>query len=166
MPDPITVMSGLSAIKTALDITKTLADARDSSNLLAVKLELQGLLLEAQEAQSGLAGQKRELEERVRELEAWDGNQQRYELIEVAPGVVAFGLKADAEPPEAPHKLCASCFGQHQKGYLQSERRTPGMAEYLVCQRCCSELVVSGEVHPQHRGGPTQSRGRGAAFGR
>lgn len=74
MGDPFSMaVAGLGSIKTALDITKTLSDARDLSKLIAVKLELQQLLLSAQEAQSSLIEEKRQLTERIRQLEALDG---------------------------------------------------------------------------------------------
>src|SRR3569833_691593 len=85
--DPFSMaVAGLGSIKTELDFSKTLSDARDTSNLLAVKLELQGLLLQAQETQATLIGQKRQLEERVRELEAWEREKEQYELTALAHG--------------------------------------------------------------------------------
>ncbi|MDI1327223.1 MAG: hypothetical protein PSV23_10545 [Brevundimonas sp.] len=145
MTDPMTVMSGLTAIKTALDITKTLSDARDASKLLAVKLELQGLLLEAQEAQSALAGQKRELEERVRQLETWHCEKERYELQQIGRGTFAYTLKTEAQGAEPPHMICPNCFEHGRKSILQAAEAARGQRIHR-CPACKAE--VAGNMPP------------------
>lgn len=145
MPDPITVISGLGAIKTALDITKTLSEARDSSKLLAVKLELQGLLLEAQDAQSTLASQKRELEEQIRQLETWGREKERYQLQEVGRGTFAYILKPEAQGSEPPHMICPNCYEHGRKSILQAAEATRGQRIHR-CPACKAE--VAGNMPP------------------
>ncbi|MDP3800892.1 hypothetical protein [Brevundimonas sp.] len=145
MPDPITVMTGLGAIRTALDITKTLSDARDSTKLLAVKLELQGLLLEAQEAQSALASQKRELEERIRQFETWEGEKERYQLQQIGRGTFAYTLKAEAQGSEPPHMICPTCYEHGRKSILQAGEIFSGQRSH-GCPVC--QTVVAGTIQP------------------
>ncbi|MCS6625333.1 hypothetical protein N0B44_20685 [Roseibacterium beibuensis] len=145
MPDPITVMSSLGAIKAALDITKTLSDARDSTKLLAVKLELQGLLLEALETQSALAGQKRELEEQVRQFETWDREKERYKLEKIGRGSFAYTLKAEAQGAEPPHMICPTCYQHGRKSILQAGDLIVGQRSH-GCPVC--KTAVAGNIPP------------------
>jgi len=144
MTDPISIATGLTSIKAAIDITKTLADARDTSKLLSVKLELQGLLLEAQEAQFALAAQKRELEERIRELEASAREKERYQLTYVGDGTLAYTLKPETQGSEPAHMACANCFEHgkrrvlQQRGYADHEHGTA----LFVCPDCAAQIVA------------------------
>lgn len=152
MSDPFSLGFGaLGAAKAAFDLTKAFSDIRDATKVQALKFELMGLLLDAQEAQATLLAEKRQLEERVRELEAWDREKQRYQLTAVVDGTVAYALKPEAQGSEVSHQLCTACFSEGHKGFLQREMRVPGMNEYLVCQRCNSEIALQ-IVHPEHRG--------------
>lgn len=144
MTDAMTVGGALSATKAAFDLMKAFVDVRDASKVQAIKFELMGLLLEAQEAQAALIAEKHNLAERVRELEAWDGEKQRYELVNLAAGVVAFALKPEAKGAELDHQLCANCFEQGHKRYLQFETRNPGRTRVAVCHGCDATLVVTG----------------------
>ena len=151
MTDPFSMaVAGLGSIKTALDITKTLSDAHDTSNLLAVKLELQGLLLQAQETQATLIGQKRQLEERVRELEAWEREKEQYELTALAHGVFAYCVNANALAKERSHKLCANCFARGKKSFLQSDGLPGeyGGTEHLKCFECSAVIGIPHEGRP------------------
>lgn len=159
MADAMTVGGALSATKAAFDLMKAFVDVRDASKVQAIKIELMGLLLEAQEAQAALIAEKRDLAERIRELEAWDGQKQRYELVNLAAGVVAFALKPEAKGTELDHQLCANCFEQGHKRYLQFETRNPGRMRVAVCHGCDATLVVTG-AQPMNIAG-TWGRGSG-----
>ena len=103
--------------------------------------------------------QVRELEEQIAKLKALDAEKQRYELKELkredgvfAEGIFVYALKADAELPEPPHRLCANCYHNGQKSVLQKEDRNPGRAEVLICHRCGAENYVAGGWQPEHSG--------------
>ena len=144
MADAMTVGGALGAVKAAFDLTKAFVDVRDATKVQQVKFELLGLLLEAQEAQAALVSDKRDLEERVRELEAWDGEKERYELKDVGQGCLAYALKADAQGAEPPHSLCAACYNQGRKSILVPFHISIGRGDALQCHVCGSEMVVSG----------------------
>lgn len=145
MGDPFSIaVAGLGSLKTALDVTKTLSDARDTTKLLAVKLELQQLLLDAQEAQSALVAEKRQLAERVSQLEAWDGEKQRYELKDIGNGCMAYTLKPGSAGSEPPHSLCSNCYHQGRKAILTPFHIQIGRAEAMQCHACGSEMIVQG----------------------
>jgi hypothetical protein len=138
------VAGALGAAKAAFDLTKAFVDVRDATKVQAVRFELMGLLLQAQETEVSLIAEKRELEERVRDLEAWDGEKQRYELKDVGQGCIAYALKADAQGAEPPHSLCAGCYNQGRKSILVPFHISIGRGEALQCHTCGSEMVVRG----------------------
>jgi len=151
MSDPMSMaVAGLGSIKAALEITKTISDARNTSNLLSVKLELQGFLLEAQEAQAALVAEKRELEERIRQLEAWDGEKKRYQLEPVGQNGFAYVLKPDAAGSEPPHQICAHCYEHGRKSLLMGFTYNVGRAQVLRCHQCQSEIVIHGIPPNEH----------------
>ena len=122
-------------------------DVRDASKVQALKSELMGLLIEAQEAQLALVAEKRDLAERVRELEAWDGEKQRYEMKDVGQGCIAYAVKPEAQGAEPPHALCAQCYQRGRKSILTPFVIPAGRAQGLGCHACGSELIVVGVDH-------------------
>ena len=146
MVDAASMTGALGAAKAAFDLTKAFVDVRDATKVQAVKFELMGLLLEAQEAQAALIADKRDLEERLRELEAWGSEKQRYQLTAVAPGSFAYTVKPDALGSEPQHALCSNCYQHGEKSFLQ---RTNGVVQgYAVfrCAHCKSEVGIDFRV--------------------
>lgn len=155
----MTIAAGLASIKAALDITKTLADARDTSKILEVRLELQRLLLEAQEAQSALIDEKRALEERIRNFDRWETERQRYALTEVVPGRFVYRLRPEAAAGEPDHSICPDCFEDRRKSVLTHSTIPIGRAEMLRCQACGYEVLIKGQDlrgHPPGGQRPTR----------
>lgn len=86
-------MMGVSAFKAALDITKGLKDIDDRTRRNEAVIELQEKILGAQTSQAALVQQVGELEKEVAALKAWDADKQRYKLVELKPGVLAYAPK-------------------------------------------------------------------------
>jgi hypothetical protein len=145
MGDPISLgLGALGATKTAFELAKSILDVRDATKLQSVRFELMNLLLEAQQAETALVADKRQLEERVRELEAWDGEKERYELKDIGNGCMAYVLKPSAAGSEPPHSLCANCYQQGRKSILTPFHIQIGRAEAMQCHACGSEMIVQG----------------------
>jgi hypothetical protein len=82
--------------------------------------------LAAQEAQATLLQRVRELEEQVRGFEAWDGEKDSYNMMDVNRGrgsVLIYGLKKDASGTEPFHALCAKCYNHKIKSVIQATYR-------------------------------------------
>ncbi|HEY1503737.1 MAG TPA: hypothetical protein VGF92_05520 [Stellaceae bacterium] len=152
------VFAGLSAFKTMFDMAKGLKDISDAAIRNAAIIELQEQILAAQSAQSQLVEAVRGLEEKVAGFEKWETEKEKYERRKTNGGGIAFALKEEANAPEPSHYLCANCFEDRQKSYLQLEIRIPGMARVLVCNRCSSEIYTSGPRHPEHSRNPGRGR--------
>jgi hypothetical protein len=144
MTDPVTLgVGGLGAASNAFNLIKGFVDLRDAAKVQALKFELMSLLLEAQEAQAALVSQKRDLEERVRSYEAWDGEKERYQLADVGFGTFAYVLKTDAQATEPFHMLCAECYQRRHKSVLQKHHLAVNARTAYNCHGCESQVIVS-----------------------
>jgi hypothetical protein len=142
---------GITAFKAMMDITKGIKDIDDRTRRNEAVIELQEKILGAQAAQSTLVDHVSELEKELATLKAWDADKKRYKLTALQPGVVAYSLKEGMEDGEPVHQLCASCFNDNHKSFLQSQFWQPMRAEVLVCHDCGSVLYISGQPHPDHK---------------
>jgi hypothetical protein len=145
------------SLRSLAEITRAMKDFHDADLMQAKIFELtqeistaQTWASEAQAAQSELLDRVRQLEDEKAKLEAWSTEKQRYELTSLAEGVTAYVLKPGTENGEPVHRLCTNCYAEGRKSILQTETRYPGRCEVMVCNRCGSELYVSGGREPQH----------------
>ncbi len=100
------LVTGIGLFKTMLDVAKGLKNMNDAAVRNAAVIELQEHILAAQEQQSALVQEVRELKERMAEMEKWDADKERYELTQVGDrGTLAYSLKEGVEPPEPPVKF-------------------------------------------------------------
>jgi len=140
------IFGGISALKTAFDMAKGLENIHETVARDRAIIDLQKEILAAQGAQASLIENVGTLKSRVAELEAWDADKQRYKLIQIGHGMVAYTLKEGMEEGEPPHYVCAICYSEGHKSIMQTETRSPGRCEVLVC----SDLYLSGMRQPEH----------------
>ena len=140
----------LSPLKTASSLLQEAIDLRDTVKLGDVSLRLMAQILAAQQAaiqanseQSTLTQQIRTLEERVAELEAWDVQEDRYELKQLHRGPFAYILKEGQENGEKPHALCTNCYQRKFKSHLQMSGNTNVHDRTWFCPSC--EMTVKGQ---------------------
>lgn len=141
--------AGIGSLKAALDIAKGLNAAAGAVALNGAKIGLQGAIIEAQESllaaqEAQTANLKRidELETRIVQLDAWEGEKQRYQLCEFPTGALAYALKADDASGEPPHRICPACYQEGNKSILQTTARHGG-GERVECPRCGTKLKLS-----------------------
>ncbi len=144
------VFAGLGAIKTAFDMAQGLQKIYDTVARDRAVIELQKEILAAQSTQAALVEAVGALKGRVAELEAWDTDKKRYKLTEVGHGMTTYTLKEGMENGELAHHLCANCYQEGHKSIMQTETRTPGRCEVMVCHRCGSDLYIHGVRQPEH----------------
>ena len=136
------VITGLSAIKTAFDLAKGLKDIDDATRRNAAVIELQEKILTAQTTQSELLERVSELEKEVTKLKTWDADKQRYELVALAPNVVAYAVKEAMRGSEPQHYLCANCYNQGNKSYLMQHLRGSHVDKFK-CNSCSEEISIN-----------------------
>ena len=166
MPDMTAIATALTSLKSAGDIAKAMIGMRDDAAFKAKMIEFQAAIIEAQnsaiaanEERATLVERIRELEKQVADLEAWEREKQRYELVSLAPNVVAYAVKDALRGAEPPHYICANCLTGGKKSFLQQYVRGSAMDKYR-CNGCGEDLAVDksdGRPHsalPRRSGGP------------
>jgi hypothetical protein len=136
------------------DIVQGLNAAKTEAAINGVKIELQGLILDAQqglfaaqEAQSTDARRIAELEQEVMRLKDWSADRERYELQNFRGGSVVYSQKVSIDNRQAPHWLCASCFDHGEKSYLQKQGEI-GPDRIYGCGICKSKVNIDRMQSP------------------
>ncbi|OSI71600.1 MULTISPECIES: hypothetical protein [Bradyrhizobium] len=145
------VIGGITALKSALDLTRGLKDIDDRVRLNEARMELQEKILDAQQAQSALQQKLDELAAELRQLKSWDADKQRYKLTEMRPGVLAYTLKEGFDNGEPTHSLCTSCYQSNVKSILVSATWNPGRCDVLICNDCGWYGYLRGEADSSHK---------------
>ena len=118
------VFAGLSAFKTMFDLAKALKDTDDAVKRNSAVTDLWEQIFTAQARYTAAIDRVAELEEKLARFETWDTESKRYELKQLISGVptFAYALKADAQPSEPFHCICANCYQRRLKSILQFDR--------------------------------------------
>jgi hypothetical protein len=157
------IAAAVASAKTALDIAKAAHGLTNYNELVSAVSEVSAKLMDAttvalasQEKQAALANEIAHLKEKLREVEDWQGQMQRYSLQAFPTGALAHALKPGMEQGEPMHYLCTACVNKKQKSTLQPNGRL------LFCPEC--KLSVATQNAPPS---PTQAnRGRGSWMSR
>lgn len=127
MVDAVAIAGAMNSLKIALDLLNGAKAARDTKligealeQIRARLIEAQMLVLEAQQTISALLDSERELKRKLMELEEWEREKQRYEMIEFDPGRIVYRVKEAARGAEPVHYACPSCFQKGQKSIMQA----------------------------------------------
>jgi hypothetical protein len=125
---------------------------RDTQAFQSKLLEFQFKLIDANNAAIAAQDERVALLERVSALEkevarseAWEAEKQRYELKQVASGAVAYVPKEFMRDGEPPHWLCANCYQNHKKRYLQAHR-----SDHSFAYHECQDVAVKLELRSRH----------------
>jgi hypothetical protein len=97
-------------------------------------MSAQAVALNAQQEQLALAQRIRELEQKIVALEDWNREAERYELGEARSGIPAYIVKSGMEKGERAHPLCANCFSNRKKSFLQYG--LPATRGLVSCSQC------------------------------
>jgi len=123
MTDPLTAL--LTAIpslaKAGADIAAASDEAKRNAQLIAfqsVIIQLQSTIASVQIQNASLLQDKRDLERQIAEMNGWEGEKQRYTLVTIWDGSVAYALKESASQGEPPHWLCTFCYSNGKKSIL------------------------------------------------
>lgn len=142
-----------SPLSAASEGVQKLIEVRDLVKFGDALGKLQAQILSAQ--QGALAAFAREaalleeigaLKERVADLEAWESEKERYELVALAPNVVAYSVKASARGAEPPHYICANCYNARRKSFLNQILHSQYQDKYNC--KACGEILTVDRPRP------------------
>ena len=139
-----------SSLNAATNITKAMIGLRDTALIQEKVIELQGAILQAQQAAFGaneertsLVDRVRELEETMRSLEAWETEKQRYKLQSVPNGgAFVYALAPETQGTEPSHWICAACYTNGKKSILQRGEDTRNGLWPWHCSSCKAVILA------------------------
>jgi len=164
MIEIVAAMAGVAgSLKSASEIVKTLMETHDGTVVRTKIIELSGQIMSAQSSalsaqtdQFALLERVRALEKEIADFEAWDTQKVRYKLHAIDRGAFAYVLKESMSEGEPPHWLCAKCFTERKKGYLNRALTPSNTGLYAVdeqrwsCAACSTVFLVNFAVYPQY----------------
>lgn len=142
------VFGGIAAFKAMFDITKGLKDVSDAAIRNSAIINLQNEILTAQQEQMALIERVRISESELAHLTTWEAEKQKYEMVGIAPKVVAYTQRNGPENANPRHYLCANCFAKGQKSFLQQAVRGAHIDRFK-CNNCGEELTVQKDQPPR-----------------
>lgn len=153
---PITTVKTIfDSLKCATDITNTLLEIKRLDDVTKVTRDLNRMIVEAQMAafqmhseQSALIDAKRELEEKITNLKAFETEKMRYQLKNIGVGGFGYALKESAKNAEPAHYLCTNCCDNGRKSILNPKINIRGFADYY-CSNCQSSIPTNNRVTPK-----------------
>src|SRR5437016_5529588 len=96
------IVAFAAAVSHAVKIAKAIVDTRDATKLAALKLEFTTALLELHTKQLGVAQDQQSLLDEIKSLKEqlaaykrWEQESQRYQLHQLAPGILVYALKPE-----------------------------------------------------------------------
>lgn len=147
------ISAGLGSLKSAKDIVQSLNAAKTETAINSLKIELQGLILEAQQGlfaaqQAQTAGAQRitELEQQIVSMKDWEREKQRYKMKRFTPGSVAYCLKPEMADGEPPPRLCPHCYHRGEKGFFQATEELKLRYRVHRCTSCRAEAILGQEM--------------------
>lgn len=153
IPEVATAASIVSTFKNLKELTTALRDqvppevrerVQDLTELL---MEAQVATFNAQQEIFRLTQRCRDLEEELRRVEDWETTKSRYVLKQIGGTVVVYVQKPAVDSPEVPHWLCANCFEDRKKSYLQAGLAS-GLRRAWKCGRCDQTLALGLAYEP------------------
>lgn len=151
------IQAGYAGTKAALDIAKGVLSLKSETDRNQAVIEIQRHVMEAHRAlfaaeQEYAVSLKRidALEAEIARMKDWSGEMGRYEARNVSRGAMVYMLKMGMENGEEPHWLCANCFTDRRKSFLQP-KGGPGPASGEVkygCDTCNGYLSVPNRINP------------------
>jgi hypothetical protein len=155
MVDMGAIASAVTGLKTAADIAKSIFELKVGTEVQGKVIELQSVILGAQS--SAIAGQSeqyallekiRELTAKLAALEAWETEQERYQLTDFGGGTLVYVLKPDRANGEPSHRLCPACFQNGNKSILQNRGGIYGGGREIWDCPACKHPFKLGAYRP------------------
>jgi hypothetical protein len=146
MVDMGSIAAALGGLKTAGEIAKALLQMKSESDRQAKVIELQSVILAAQSSAIAAQSDQFTMLEEVRKakvelanVKAWETEKQRYQLVVPYSGCTVYALKESMSAGEAPHYLCANCFQDGKRSFLQ-HIQPKGNFVHLTCAACRAQM--------------------------
>jgi hypothetical protein len=145
----------LGSFKGIKDAAESMVSLRDEVVIMGKVGEINSKLIDAQngifsvnEERSALVQAVSDLEKEIADLKGWIAEKQRYRLICLAPNVMAYALKPSEQASEPIHLLCANCYTDDKKSFL-NQHVNNSRVDKFHCNRCKETLIVDKDPGPR-----------------
>ncbi len=145
-----TIQATVTSLKAAFDIAKGISDLKTDTEVQAKVIELQQIILCAQESalrantdQFELMNELKILREQLEGVNKWMEERNRYVLHKsnvTSGGVVYALLKSEAKTGEPAHFLCPECYELGGKSILMNSGSERAGFTKWVCNKCKLEI--------------------------
>lgn len=139
MIDLATAMTALSGLSEAVKNIASTADENKRSAQLydfyKLLIPLQASLMSAQNENASLLRHKDELEGQLQKIKEWARDKERYALVRLESGGLAYALKEAKSQGEPPHYLCPNCCDNGKKSIFYPAKNEGGFYG-LACPSC------------------------------
>ena len=141
------IIQGIYALKSETEKNQAVIDIQRNV------LEAQRALTEAEGIHAADLMRIKDLEQEIVGLKDWSAERERYELVGIRGGGFAFMPKEGMEGGKPAHWLCANCFEQGRKSFMQSkgQPRQGSGEEVYGCDLCKGSFTVMGRTRPAYR---------------
>jgi hypothetical protein len=147
--DPSLLKDAFQGRKGAAALVKTIAGSPDANRdetaqrLTQVIIDVQAKTMDAQNQLAEAKEKIRSLQQRIKDMDTWATEKQRYELWEAGSGrALVYRLKESERAGQPEHFICPKCYEDGQARILQ-RHKAPGL-EWLTCLTCDARLYVHG----------------------
>jgi rubrerythrin len=147
-------VAALKSLKSLYEIARDVRNSTDPEKLRIAAAQMFDLAMAAREQTAALEEQRNEamanlarLESEIRTFKSWEVEKLRYELKSVWHGAMVYALKTDKRNGEPAHWLCANCYTQGKKSFLNSIG-TMGGVNIWVCPNCSAKCRISSGIAP------------------
>ena len=155
----MTDMAAISGIWASFNGIKTIVEGlvatRDWNVVNSKVIELQSKIMDAQNGvfaiqadRATLVERASMLEKQIADFEKWDAEKEKYELVEIAPGVFGYMPNSKSENASVPHWLCQTCFEKKKKTILQMFGHS-SMGSIYQCGPCGTKLPMPFNYGPR-----------------
>ena len=115
----VSLKPAIEGIQALIKLVSGDAAKAQASQLYDIIIAAQARDMESLLKQTAMIDRIRELEEKLREKEAWDSKKIRYGLYSPHDGTYVRALKENTESAEPPHWICTKCYEDSKISILQ-----------------------------------------------
>ena len=141
--------AAIGGIKAAFDIAKGLSALKTEAERNEAVINIQRVLLEAQQSAltdkqsiGELRNKLDEFEKEARDRSGWEREKARYALTRSPMGAYFYSLRTEMANGEVGHRLCTTCYDDGRKSVLHTTASHSG-GEMVVCHRCNKQTILA-----------------------
>ncbi|MCK5034235.1 MAG: hypothetical protein KAS18_11390 [Calditrichia bacterium] len=145
------ISAAFTSLKVAADIIKGILSLNKDSTINSKVIELQSVILTLQSELSSMQSKheeiiqaKSDVEKELIQLKNWETTASQYDLVKLSTGSIVRSPNKNSGFTENEHWLCANCFENQKKSFLQPGAIIGNKQKY-TCQNCGEKIVSISE---------------------